>query len=96
MNDSEHVQPGEYYAKKNKVDYHLPGAGCTLTLVARYLEPLVKKLIADNRLGDWGADQLIAEAGLHCKRVGFRRAEGKEKGKGVVVRQGLKEAKSKL
>jgi len=26
---------------------------------------------------------------------GFRRAEGKEKGKGVVVRQGLKEAQSK-
>jgi acyl-CoA thioesterase-1 len=46
-NDAEHVQPGEYFAKKNKVDYHLTAAGCGL--LAKYLEPLVRKVIADRR-----------------------------------------------
>lgn len=46
--DSEHVQPGEYFASKNKTDYHLTALG--YGIIAKNIEPLVVKIINDNNL----------------------------------------------
>jgi acyl-CoA thioesterase-1 len=48
--DSEHVQPGEFYGRKNKIDYHLTAAGCAL--VAKNLEPIVTKIVGDHHLAE--------------------------------------------
>ena len=46
--DSEHVQAGEFFAGKNKVDYHLTALG--YGIIAKNIEPLVVKIIQDNNL----------------------------------------------
>jgi len=47
--DSQYVQPGEYLMKKNKIDYHLTALG--YGILAKNIEPLVKKIIDENHLG---------------------------------------------
>lgn len=46
--DSEHMQPGQYFSGKNAVDYHLTEAG--YRIVATNMLPIVKKIIAENNL----------------------------------------------
>lgn len=46
-NDGEHVQPGEFFAKKNKVDFHLTTLG--YGIIAQNLAPLVQRLLDENR-----------------------------------------------
>jgi acyl-CoA thioesterase-1 len=46
--DSEHVQPGEYFKGKNKTDYHLTALG--YGIIAKDIEPLVVKIINENKL----------------------------------------------
>jgi acyl-CoA thioesterase I len=47
-NDSEHVQAGEYFRKKNSVDFHLTAAG--YKIIAQGLVPLIKTVISEKQL----------------------------------------------
>ena len=46
--DDEHVQPGEYFAKKQATDYHLTAKG--YGVLASQLKPLVVKIIKEKGL----------------------------------------------